>query len=106
VSLWLAAKQASLVDHFTHLTTIPALPVPTVQYALPHTADLFARFECYLPIVDSSMQRVYGQLRELVQPLEQPNDPNRGVLRHLTRVQLREEQHAWRMLQEQWANQL
>jgi hypothetical protein len=48
--------------------TIPALPVPTVQYALPHTTDLFTRFECYLPIANSSMQRVYGQLRELVQP--------------------------------------
>ncbi|KAH9971845.1 hypothetical protein BGW80DRAFT_1318753 [Lactifluus volemus] len=102
----LPAAAASSSQTLQHVAEELRHIMPTVQYALPHTADLFARFECYLPIADSSMQRVYGQLRELVQPLEQPNDPNRGVLRHLTRVQLREEQHAWRMLQEQWANQL
>jgi hypothetical protein len=85
---------------------ISALPVPTVQDALPDTADYFARFEYCLPIAESSMQGVYDQLRELVQPLEQPNDPIRGVLRHLTWVQLREEQDAWKKLEELWGSRL
>jgi hypothetical protein len=103
VSLW---PHRTLVDHLSNDLCISALPVPTVQLALPHTADYFMSFQRCLPVAESSMQRVYGQLRGLVQPLEQPNDPNRGVLRHLTRVQLREEQHALRRIEEQWANQL
>jgi hypothetical protein len=82
---------------------ISALPVPSVKNALPNAADYLALFEYYLPRANTSMQHVYGQLSGLEQPLEQPNDPNRGVLRHLTRVQLREELHVSRRLEEQWA---
>jgi hypothetical protein len=89
-----------------HLTTIfSALPVPTI-HALPHTAQHFADFERCLPIADASMQRTYVKLRGLVQPLDQPNDPNRGVLRNMTLRQLKEEHDAQRHLGGQWANQL
>jgi hypothetical protein len=79
--------------------------VPTI-HALPDTAKHFADFErCFLT-ADASMQRTYVKLRGLVQPLDQPNDPNRGVLRHMTLEQLREEHDAQRHLGGQWANQL
>ncbi|KAH9979294.1 hypothetical protein BGW80DRAFT_1454976 [Lactifluus volemus] len=64
----LPAAAASSSQTIQHVAEELRHIMPTVQYALPHTADLFARFECYLPIANSSMQRVYGQLRELVQP--------------------------------------
>jgi hypothetical protein len=103
----------SVAGHIAPLLTIrltmyiSTLPVPAVRNALPDTADYyFALFERDLPIADESMQRVYGQLPGLVQPLQQPNDPNLGVLRPLTRVQLRVEQHNWGTLEEQWGNRL
>ena len=81
-------------------------PVSAVQSSLPHPADHFVRFERYLPLADRSMQNLYQSLHGLVLPLEQPEDPRQGVLRPLTRVQLREEQQIWRGLEEQWANQI
>ncbi len=90
------------------LTRVSALPplVPAVQSSLPRPADHFVRFERCLPMADRSTQNLYQSLHGLVLPLERPEDPKQGVLRPLTRVQLREEQQIWRGLEEQWANQL
>lgn len=80
--------------------------MPAVQNSLPRPADHFVRFERCLPMADKSTQSLYQSLHGLVLPLERPEDPKQGVLRPLTRVQLREEQRIWRGLEEQWANQL
>ncbi|KAH9058079.1 hypothetical protein EDB87DRAFT_1685725 [Lactarius vividus] len=80
--------------------------MPAVQGSLPRPADHFVRFERCLPMADKSTQNLYQSLHGLVLPLERPEDPKQGVLRPLTRVQLREEQQIWRGLEEQWANQL
>ncbi|KAI9454477.1 hypothetical protein BJY52DRAFT_725143 [Lactarius psammicola] len=80
--------------------------MPAVQSSLPRPADHFVRFERCLPMADRSTQSLYQSLHGLVLPLERPEDPKQGVLRPLTRVQLREEQGIWRGLEEQWANQL
>ncbi|KAH9049770.1 hypothetical protein EDB83DRAFT_1386545 [Lactarius deliciosus] len=80
--------------------------MPAVQNSLPRPADHFVRFERCLPMADGSTQNLYQSLHGLVLPLERPEDPKQGVLRPLTRVQLREEQRTWRGLEEQWANQL
>ncbi|KAF8264562.1 hypothetical protein EI94DRAFT_1738162 [Lactarius quietus] len=76
-----------------------------VLSSLPWLADHYVRFERCLPITDRSTQHLYQLLHGLVLPLERPEDPKQGVLRPLTRVQLREEQQTWRGLEEQWANQ-
>lgn len=75
-------------------------------YALPGLQRNFTRFDRYLPNADASMQRMYGKLRGLVQPLEQPDDPRQGVFRTMKPVQLREERGHWRSLEEQWEAQL
>ena len=80
--------------------------VPVVQNSLPRPADHFFRFEQCLPRADRSTQNLYQSLHGLVLPLERPEDPRQGVMRPLTRVQLREEQQIWRGLEEQWANQI
>jgi hypothetical protein len=106
ISEFVAGQSASL-STIRVTICISAMPVPTVQHALPGTADyLFVRFERCLRIEVSSVQHVEDQLHELVLSLEHPNDPNQGVLRHLSWVRLREEEHAWKRLEEQWANQL
>ncbi|KAI0294065.1 hypothetical protein B0F90DRAFT_1342791 [Multifurca ochricompacta] len=56
-----------------------ASTMSVIQGALPYPADHFVRFELCLPNADASMQRMYRTLRGLVQPLEQPDDPKRGV---------------------------
>ena len=65
-SEFVACRTASLL---LTICLISALPVPTVQYALPHTAEDFVCFKRYLPIADSLMWHVYGQLRGLIQPI-------------------------------------
>ena len=85
-------------------TLFPSLEREVLKY-LPEVAETFGRFERYLPIADRSMQHLYSLLHGLVLPLERPEDPQKGVLRPLTRVQLREEQQTWRGLEEEWANQ-
>jgi len=77
-----------------------------VVRALPQLKDHFARFESCFPIADTSMQHMYGALRGLVRPLEQPYDPHEGVLRRMRPKQLREEQHNFRNLGERWGNHL
>lgn len=72
---------------------------------LPRLAENYVRFEQYLPIAERSTQHLYQLLHGLVLPLERPEDPQQGVLRPMTRVQLREEQQTWRGIEEQWANQ-
>jgi hypothetical protein len=77
-----------------------------VLSALPRLGGDFERFNRSLPTADSSMQRMYGTLQGLVQPLDQPDDPHQGVFRTMKPVQLREEQQHWRGLEEQWAAQM
>ena len=73
---------------------------------LPALQGNFTLFDRYLPIADASIQRMYSALRGLVQPLQQPDDPHKGVFRMMKPVQLREEQRSWRSLEEQWEAQL
>ncbi|KAF8490158.1 hypothetical protein F5888DRAFT_1742622 [Russula emetica] len=77
-----------------------------VLRALPQLKGHFARFEHCLPIADASMQKMYGTLRGLVQPLEQPNNPPQGVFRTMRPEQLKNAQLNWRDLEKQWAAQL
>jgi hypothetical protein len=77
-----------------------------VLNALPQLQGNFTRFDRYLPIANTSMQRMYSTLQGIVQPLEQPNDPHQGVFRTMRPVQLREEQRNWSGLEEQWSAQL
>ncbi len=81
-------------------------PAPAVLSALPQLKGHFARFDHCLPIADASMQGTYSKLRGIVQPLEQPDNPQQGVFRTMKPVQLRKEQGNWRDLEEQWAAQL
>jgi hypothetical protein len=77
-----------------------------VLNALPQLQGNFTRFDRYLPIANTSMQRMYSTLQGLVQPLDQPDDPHQGVFRTMRPVQLREEQRNWGGLEQQWAAQL
>jgi hypothetical protein len=77
-----------------------------VLNAIPELQGSFTRFDRYLPTADASMQRMYGKLQGLVQPLEQPEDPHQGVFRTMRYPQLREEQGHWRSLEDQWEAQL
>jgi len=52
-------------------------------------------------MADRSTQSLYQSFRRLVLPLERPEDPKQGVLRLLTRVQLRKEPQIWKGLEEQ-----
>jgi hypothetical protein len=82
-----------------------SIPERDVLKYLPQLAENYVRFEQYLPTADRSTQHLYQLLHGLVLPLERPEDPQQGVLRPMTRVQLREEQQTWRGIEEQWANQ-
>lgn len=73
---------------------------------MPRLGGDFERFNRSFPAADPSMQRMYRTLQGLVQPLDQPDDPNQGVFRTMKPVQLREEQQHWRGLEEQWAAQM
>jgi hypothetical protein len=77
------------------------LPAHAVLSALPQLGGDFERFNRSLPIADSSMQRMYSTLQGLVQPLDQPDDPQQGVFLTMGPEQLR-----WRGLEEQWAAQM
>jgi len=79
---------------------------PAVLSALPHLKGQFARLDHYLPVADDSMQEMYSKLRGLVQPLEQPDNPQQGVLRTMKPGQLVNERGNWRDLADQWEGQI
>ena len=93
------------VDSSTYLVW-SSLPADAMPRALPHLEGHFASFEHRFAIAHASMQGMYSKLRGLVQPLEQPENPPRGIFRTMGFDQLRDAQLNWRELKEQWAAQL